>query len=478
MFHPATMFFLLTMVVVLLSWIFDIYGLNVIHPQTGENIPVQSLLSPEGIRWWLRNVITNFTGFSPLGMVIVAMFGLGVAEHSGFIHACIRSRTKGKRNTSRIILWVIVLGVLSNLVGDAGYVILLPVAATLFHSAGLHPVAGIVTAYVSVACGYSANIFVTTLDSMLAITTQEAVVSFGLNTGNVGTLSNYYFMFASTLLIIAIIYFITIRKMLPAFGEYDGEIQFDTHKPVSRRERRAISLALVTGVIFLSVILFATFSSWGFLRGISGGLVRSPFIVGILFLLSLCAGLMGMVYGFASGRYRTDADVVDGLTHSVKILGVYLVIAFFAGQMFACLDYTRLDKCLAIMGANLISSVQSGGLWMLLLFILFTSLVNLFMASATAKWAFMAFIFVPLFAQAGIAPEYTQCAFRIGDCATNSITPFLFYMPLVLTYMQRYNVGYTFGSLFKYTWRYSVYIFFFWVILFIFWYLSGLPLGL
>lgn len=172
--HPATMFFLLTLAVILLSWIFDVYGLSVLQPQTGEEIRVQSLLSPEGIRWLLRHVITNFTGFAPLGLVIVAMFGIGVAQHSGFIDACIRRGVRRPRDPWRIILLVIVLGLLSNIVGDAGYIILLPIAATLFQSVGLHPIGGIITAYVSVSCGYSANVFLSTLDPMIASVTQEA----------------------------------------------------------------------------------------------------------------------------------------------------------------------------------------------------------------------------------------------------------------------------------------------------------------
>ena len=199
--HPATMFLILTMAVVFLSWIFDIYGLSVTLPQTGEEIRVQSVLSPEGIRWLLRHVITNFTGFAPLGMVIVAMFGIGVAQHSGFIDACIRRGIRGKQEKRKIILWVIVLGLLSNVVGDAGYIILLPIAAALFHSVGLHPVAGIIAAYASVACGYSANIVLSTMDPLLARTTEEAAVASGIEHGNTGPLCNYYFLFVSTFLI-------------------------------------------------------------------------------------------------------------------------------------------------------------------------------------------------------------------------------------------------------------------------------------
>lgn len=477
--HPATMFFLLTIGIIFLSWIFDIYGLSVRQPQTGEEIRVQSLLSPEGIRWLLRNVVTNFTGFAPLGLVIIAMFGVGVAQHSGFIDACIRKGIGPRQhNSGRVILGVIIMGLLSNVVGDAGYIILLPIAAALFHSVGLHPVGGIITAYISVSCGYSANILLSTLDPILANSTQEAIDLTNISAGRIGPLSNYYFLSASTLLLVFIIYFITRKSLLPALGRYMGKIHFSGYKQLSRKERRALISAVTVGLLYTVLILWATFSSWGILRGVNGGLIHSPFIVGILFLLSFGIGLMGMIYGFASGRYRTDSDVIEGLTQPMNLLGVYFVIAFFAAQMFACLDYSQLDNCIAILGADLLSSLQADSLWILVLFILFMALINLIMVSATSKWAFMSFIFIPALAGMGISPAITQCAFRIGDSATNAITPFLFYMPLVLTYMQQYDKKSTYGSLLKYTWKYSLAILLAWTGLFVVWYLSGLPWGL
>lgn len=475
--HPATMFFLLTLTVIFFSWIFDIYGLKVRLPQTGTEIRVQSLLSAEGIRWMLRNAISNFTGFAPLGMVIVAMFGIGVAQHSGFLNACIRSRLKKGQNKKRIVIWTISLGLLSNVVGDAGYIILLPIAATLFHSVKLSPVAGIITAYVSVACGYSANIILSTMDPLIARTTQEAAFEAGIYPANTGPLNNYYFMLASTFLIGVVIYIITCKRLLPSL-ESGEDTNATGYKQLSRKEQRALLVAVLAGVVYATAILFATFSSWGILRGVNGGLIRSPFIMGILFLLSLGAGIMGMIYGFSSGRYRTDSDVVEGLTQPMKLLGVYFVIAFFAAQMFACLEYSHLDKCIAVIGANLISSIQLDSLSTLILFILFTAIINLIMVSATVKWSFMAFIFIPVLARMGISPDMVQCAFRIGDSTTNAITPFMFYMPLVLAYMQQYDNHSTYGSLLRYTWRYTIGIFIAWTLLFVVWYLTGLPLGL
>jgi len=476
--HPATMFFLLTVVVIILSWIFDIYGLSVFQPRTEEEIRVQSLLNPEGIRWLLRHVVTNFTGFAPLGLVIVAMFGIGVAQHSGFINACIRSKVHHKHNPCRMVILIIFLGIFSNVVGDVGYIILLPIAGTLFHSIGLHPIGGIVTAYVSVSCGYSANLLLSTLDSMLATTTQEVSDMANVVLGNVGPLCNYYFFVASTFLLAFVIYQVTCRNLLPVLGEYAGNVRFDGYKPLSRKERRAMIGSIFIGVVYVAIVLFATFSPWGILRSVNGGLIRSPFIEGILFLLSLGIGLMGMIYGFASGRYRTDEDVIEGLIQPMRLLGVYFVITFFAAQMFACFEYSQLDKCIAIWGADMLLSIQFGSLWTLLLFIFFTALINLIMVSSTAKWAFMSFIFIPVFAIMDVSPDIVQCAYRIGDSATNAITPFMFYMPLVLTYMQEYDKHSTYASLLKYTWRYSLCILLSWTILFILWYITGLPLGL
>jgi len=206
--------------------------------------------------------------------------------------------------------------------------------------------------------------------------------------------------------------------------------------------------------------------------------MHSPFIAGILFLLSLGIGVTGLVYGFSSGRYRTDSDVIEGFTQPVKLLGEYFAIAFFAAQMFACLEYSHLDKCLAIMGAEQLSSLKLSPLLALFLFILFTSLVNLLMVSATSKWTFMSFIFIPVFAQMGIAPDVAQCAFRIGDSSTNAITPFLFYMPLVLTYMRQYDRQAAYASLLAYTWRYSLAILVVWTLLFMVWYVLKIPIGL
>lgn len=476
--HPATMFLLLTLAVIIVSWVCDIYGLNITLSPSGEEIRVQNLLNADGMRWMLQNLITNFTNFTPLGMAVIAIFGLGLANHSGFIDACIRYSVRNHKNFSRnIIICVIALGLLSNMVGDAGYIILLPIAATMFRSAGLSPVAGIITAYISVACGYSANFFLSIIDSILSINTEKAAFAANIWDSDIGPMCNYYFFFASTIVIGFLIYYITNKSLLPSIQRGQEKISKVDYKPLSHKERRAFYLSLIIGAIYFIVFLLVATLPFGFLRGVDGGLLYSPFTMNILSILSFGIAIIGTVYGFSSGRYRNDRDVVNGLNSAVGMLSVFFVIAFFASQLYACFNYSHLDKYIAVNFASLLTSMSVSPLITLILFILFTALINLVLCSATGKWAFMSFIFIPYFAKIGVSPDVVQCAFRIGDSSTNAITPFLLYMPLVLTYMQQYNKRVTYGTLFRYTWRYTLYILIVWIILFAFWYLCGIPFG-
>lgn len=472
------MFFLLTLIVIIASWVGDIYGLSIIFPQSGEEVRVQNLLNADGLRWMLQNFVTNFTGFTPLGMVVIAMFGLGIAQHSGFIDACIRRIIRNTRHEKqKVIITVIALGIISNLVGDAGYIILLPIAAALFASVSLNPVAGIVTAYVSVACGYSANIFLSIIDPVLSISTEKAAYLSGAWDMSTGPMCNFYFFFVSSFLIGIVIYIVTCRSLLPTIGREEYVFKTTDRKPLSHKERRALNLACVVGLIYLAFFIVASVLPSGLLRGVDGGLLYSPFTMNMLTILAVGFALMGIIYGVSSGRYHKDSDVVDGFISCIGLLGIYFVIAFFAAQLYACFSYSHLDQYIAFNMASLLTSLSFGKLPTLLFFIVLTAIVNLVLTSATGKWGFMAFIFVPYFIKMGISPDVTQCAFRIGDSATNAITPFLFYMPLVLTLMQSYSKKITYGTLFRYTWRYSVYILLAWMVLFVVWYISGLPFG-
>ncbi len=475
--HPATLFCLLTLAVLFLSWICYSYGLSVTRPRTGEEIAVQSLLGAEGIRWMLSHAVRNFMEFTPLGLGLVAICGIGIATHSGLMEACLRKGVPRHKFRPWCMVWgVIVAGLLSNVAGDAGYVILLPLAALLFQAVGLHPVGGLLTAYVSVACGYGANLFLTTLDPLLATTAREAAYLSHIPVGKVGPPCNCFFLAVSLFLIAFIIYRITRKRLLPRLGKYVDEVP--AGKQLSRKERRALLTAVVAGVCYALLVLLATFSPWGILKSAGGGLIHSPFIVSVPFLLACGIGLMGMVYGFVSGRYHSDADVVDGLVQPMRLIGTYLVIAFFAAQMTACLSYSHLGEYLAVTVAGGMAASIPDGFRALPMLVLSAALVNLFMPSPTAKWGFMAFVFIPLLAQKNIVPETVLCAYRIGDSVTNLFTPLLSYLPLALAYLHHYDRHAGYGTLLRHTWRYALFIFLGWTALLVLWQACRLPLGL
>lgn len=479
MLHPATLYLGLTLVVVIGSWLGEIYGWSAVMPQTGEELRVQSLLSPEGLRWWLRQVIRNFTGFSPLGMSVVALWGLGLAQYTGLVDACIRLIAVRRPRPYRVVLAVVLAGLLANAVGDAGYILLIPVSALLFSAVGLHPVGGLVTAYVSVACGYSANIFLSTMDPLLAHTTREATLAQTGYEGNTAPLANYFFMAVSTLVLMVVIGGLTMKMLLPRLAACPPiEPLHTAPRGLSGRERRAFRVAAITGLVYLLLVLLLTFSPYGVLRSVSGGIMHSPFVAGILFLLSLGLGLMGLAYGFSAGRFRSDADLIDGFSQPMPILGQYLPIVFFASQMFACFEYSGLDRYLVIVLAHSIDLSSFAALPALLIFMGMVAVANLFMVSATTKWTLLSYLFIPLFVDLGVSPAVTQCAFRIGDSATNGITPFLYYMPLVLVYLCSYLPHSGYLTLLGYTWRYSLCILLVWMLLFALWFATGLPLGL
>lgn len=471
--HPATLYLILLTAIILFSWILDVYSVYYVSPDTGELVYVRSLLSPEGIRWLLRHFVSNFAGFPPLGMVIVAMSGLGIAYYSGFLQTCITRFVDGPKSSDKVLWGIIFIGILSNVIGDTGYIVLMPLAALLCGRVGIHPLVGVIVSFVSVACGYSANLFVSTMDPMMSRMTDEVTAFFDLNNQGVGPLCNWIFMAVSTFLVAVVIYWVTVKWLVGGFGTYSNPQKVF----VGRKEKRALYWALCIGLLYISVVLFVTFSSYGILRGVSGNLMRSSFIFGILFLLSLGFGLMGLIYGIIIGKFKSDRSVVDTVVQSMHFLSSYIVIVFIASQMFACLEYSNLDKWIVMTLSTVVIEWNVSVIGKLVLFILVVSVANFFMVSATGKWAIMSYIFIPYFAKAGLSPEVVQCAFRVGDSLTNAITPFMFYMPLLYVYMQKYNVMVSYQTVCRYTGVYTFFLSLIWILFFILWYLCGLPIG-
>lgn len=476
--HPATLFFLLTVFVAIASAIAAQFDLAVAHPQTGEPVVPVNLLSVEGLQRIMGGLVTNFTGFAPLGTVLVALIGIGVAEHSGFIGACLRIVVL---NAPRFLLTPIVVfcGVMSNMASEIGYVLLVPLAGLLYVAAGRHPILGIAAAFAGVSGGYSANLLLGTIDPLLSGLSQEAARIVD-PTYTVSAAANMYFMQASTPVITLLGWWVTekiVARRFPdgSYGKGDEKIE-----PISAAEKRGLVWAGIATVLFTAALLMATVPEGGWLRipGEPDTLkALAPFLGGIVALIFFGGALIGIAYGVGAGTIKSDTDVIKGMSASMGTLASYLVLVFFAAQFVALFNWTNLGLIFAVEGAEVLKSLGLPKIPLLLGFILLTATVNLAMGSASAKWALMAPVFIPMFMLLGYSPEVTQTAYRVGDSVTNIISPMMSYFAIVIAFLQRYEPKAGIGTVVATMIPYSITFLIGWSALFAFWIAFGLPLG-
>ena len=474
--HPAALFLIFALLVIVLSGIAAQLGISVIHPGTGAPIEPFSLFSIPGLHMILTKMVTNFTGFAPLGTVLVALLGIGVAEGSGLIGAALRLIVLSA--PKKLLTGVIVFaGVMSNTGGEVGYVLLVPLAATIFLAAGRHPMTGLAAAFAGVSGGYSANLLLGTIDPLLAGLTQEAAHILDPS-WMVNPACNYYFMAASVPVITLAGTLVTEGIVAKRFGDYTGEGAADPLRSLTPEERRGLRFALAAVVVLAALLLWGTVPADGFLRNPKDGdLLHSPFLSGIVAIIFLTGTLSGLAYGLGARTIRNEGDVMKAMSKSMETMGAYLVLVFFAAQFVAYFNWTNLGLIFAVKGAELLKAASFTGLPLILAFIGLTCMINLVMGSASAKWAVMAPVFVPMFMLLGYTPELTQVAFRVGDSVTNIISPMMSYFALIAAYIQRYNKDAGMGTLIAAMLPYSVVFAIVWTMMLAVWYLAGWPLG-
>jgi aminobenzoyl-glutamate transport protein len=498
--HPATLFLIFALAIVVLSWVVSLTGLEVVHPGTKQVVRPVNLLSVAGLHRILSQMVTNFTSFAPLGTVLVALLGIGVAESSGLIGTALRLLVV---SAPRKLLTVVIVfaGVLSNMASEIGYVLLVPLGAIIFQAAGRHPIAGLAAAFAGVSGGYSANLLLGTIDPLLSGLTQEAARILDAE-AKVNPACNYFFMAASTFVIVAVGTWITEKVVVPRLGRWDpataaasvaatgaagAEAQAgatgDELRGLTPQERRGLWCAFwvtaVSAVLLVwSALPIGTLPGAGFLRDAgTGDLLHSPFMSGIVALNFLMGGLSGLAYGIGAGTIKNDSDVMKGMADSMKTLGGYLVLVFFAAQFVAYFNWTNLGLILAVEGAEVLKASGLGGIPLLLGLVLLTAFVNLFLGSASAKWAVMAPVFVPMFMLLGYQPALIQAAYRVGDSCTNIISPMMSYFALIIAFFQRYDKQAGIGTLVATMLPYSVAFLVAWSMLLGVWMALELPLG-
>lgn len=479
---PAVLFVLLLLIVFACSWALSGTDFGLTDPRSGQPLVVKNLLEPATFTTFISSLVTNFTSFPPLGVVLVALLGIGVAEASGFINAGLRAVMS---ITAKQLLtpMLIAVAIMSHAASDSGYVLVIPLGGVIFYAMGRHPLAGIAAAFAGVSGGFSATFLPTSLEPLLTGIAQSAVNI--LDSGHqLNTLNNYYFTAASAILLISVGWYLTdkvveprLMRTVPIDGDTSDLPKLEKLSPLESRALWAATGSMVLGLAAVLAFAATPDSAWrspeGSLTAATAPLMRS--IVPLIFVFFL---LPGIVYGVMVGSIKTHRDVIGAMSKSMSTMSYYIVLAFFIAQFIAAFSQSNLGVLLALEGAEFLKAAGLPAKVTIVGLIFLTATINILIGSASAKWALLAPVFVPMFMQLGISPDLTQAAYRVGDSTTNIITPLMPYFPLVVVFCQKYVKNTGVGTLVALMLPYSITFLVLWSVFLLGYWWLGLPLGL
>lgn len=476
--NPAILFLIFFMVLALCSYVLQLAGVTAVNLKTNEIIHIRSLISAEGLDWLLTNLIKNYINFPPLGMIIVLTFGLGVASETGLLQTLIHH---SMHNIPRkyVTLAVVFISLMSHIASDAAIVIMPPLAAMLFYSMGRHPLVGFACSLAAIYSGFTANILIVTTDVLLSGITTQAIRTIDA-TMAVTPIDNWYFMSFAVFYLTAVTTFITEKFVEPRMGVYDpAHAQENLTIPdVSPEEKKALRHTLIAAVLYLAVVFLMAFPDNGLLRNSqTHSLLGSPLLRGVIPLLCGFLLTVGLTYGVSIGKIKNADDMIHCMTNAVKGLSGFLVMAFFIAQFIAAFAWTNMSTMIAMKGALFLKDVGMTGLPALICFMLFGQLLGLFTSSGSAVWALLSTVFVPMFMLLGYHPAFIQAAFRAGDGALNTVALVNPFLPLFLEIIRRYKKDSGIGTYLSLMMPYAMAFLVMWYALFIFWYLTGWPVG-
>lgn len=513
--HPVLMFLYLIILVIVLSHVMYLFGVSateliavpvdaevefeyyedttapgVIVPEEPydedyvieeRTIPIESLLTVEGIRFLFSSFVRNFQGFGVVAVTFIAMMGAGAAEGAGLMSALIRMLVKvaPRRLISFILIFV---GVLMSVASDAGYLILIPLGAAAFASLRRHPLAGMAAAFAGVGAIFGVNLLITPVDSMLTEITNEAI---GLAGGEPITIvANYFFAIVASVVIAIVATVVTERMVEPRLGVYvpeggEAEAADPEQGELSAEERRGLRFALFGFLALLVIVILLTAPTGAPLRDAeTGGIIgNTPFMDSLLFIIMLAFLISGICYGYGAGTFKSSNDVIAAITKTFSGLAGLVFMLLMISQFIAYFNYTNMPTVAAIGMADLLEQANIGALPLLVGLILVIVLLNIIIPGVVPKWAIFAPVFIPIFMRLGVAPQTVLAAYRVGDSPLNVITPLMVYLPFVVTVAQRYKKDAGLGTIVALMLPYSLVILLVWILLFIIWFLLGLPLG-
>ncbi|MHC6526548.1 AbgT family transporter [Vibrio proteolyticus] len=478
---PAILFFWALVIVWVSSALLSNVTFDLINPRTGEALQVNNLLTGQALASFLANMVSTFTGFAPLGIVLVAMLGVGVADSSGFITTGLKKMlnfTPARLLTPMLILVAIV----SHTAADAGYVLVIPLGGIIFHAAGRHPLAGIAAAFAGVSGGFSANFIPSGIDPLLAGFTQTAAQVLDPDYV-VNPLANIFFTGLSSVIIVAIGWYVTEKiieprlRQMPVDEDAEAAPDLGSFSATESKAFRYAGWAMLAGIALLIFAVLpedsALRSSEGEITAFSAPLMKS--IVPLIFILFI---IPGIVYGRVAGTFKSSNDVIKAMSDTMSTMGAYIVMSFFCAQFLAAFGQSNIGTMLALYGAEGLKALNLPGQATIIGMILLTAAVNLLVGSASAKWALIGPILVPMLMAVGISPELSQAAYRVGDSVSNIISPLMVFFPLVVVYCQRYVKSTGIGTLASLMMPFSIAMLIGWsIFLLAYWGLS-IPLGI
>ncbi|GAA4512441.1 AbgT family transporter [Brevibacterium yomogidense] len=476
--HPFWLFILIAIAVLVLSWILASFKFSATSPADGEEIAVKSLLTKDGAARIITEAVPNFVNFPPLGIILVVMIGVAVAENSGLIFAAIRvivTRVSAKWLTFTLAL----VGVTGSVASDAIYVVLIPLGAVIFKGAGRSPILGAIVAFGSASAGYNASLVVTASDPLLAGLTTSGANLLDENYV-VSPISNYFFTAASAVVLAGLVTLITETLLVRTAATADAEPDEDSagdEQISAAAEHKGLRNALIAFLILAVLITLALAVPSSPLRGEDQGVLNSPLIVGVAVVIGVIFLIVGTVYGATVGTITAPGDIPPLMAKGVKELGPIIVLFFAASQFIAYFKWSELGPVVAIKGAELIEKASLPPLILYAAVVVLVCVMNIFITSGSAQWALMAPVLVPMLMLLGTAPEVTQVLFRMGDSPTNVISPMSPYFALALGYLQKYKSSAGIGTLMSMTLPISITLLVGWFLFFMLWYALGIPLG-
>lgn len=472
---PFMIFVYLALGVIIASFIFSLFNASVVHPGTGETLAIQNLMSGEGLQYILTSMLTNFTGFAPLGTVLAIMLGIGLAEKVGLLETAIR-KTIMKAPASMVTYAVAFVGIMGNIASDAAQILIPPLAAMVFYKLGRHPLAGLAVGFASAGAGFTANLLIVGTDALLSGISTEAAAILD-DTLIVTPADNWYFNIVSVFVMTVVAALVTEKIIEPKLGKYEGGAVVDVSSEEHPKANKGLRNAVLAGLAYLALLLVAVLWPDSPLRNENGGMIPSPFLSGIVPIILGLFLSVGVAYGATVGSIKSSKDAVGHMGESIKDMSGFIVLIFAASQFIAYFTWSNIGTWIAVNGAVLLEDINFTGIYLIVGYIIFTSLLNFLITSGSAKWALEAPVFIPLFMQLGYHPAFTQMAYRMGDSSTNIITPLNPYFIVVLSFLRQYDKNAGMGTLISLMIPYTLSFLTVWIILFLIFFFAGFQYG-